>query len=53
VHELAHLIEASHSSQFWALVDRYHRSERARGYLMALGLNEDEPESSPAGGGPA
>lgn len=35
VHELAHLVEADHGPAFWALVDRYPRTERARGYLMA------------------
>lgn len=35
VHELAHLVEHSHSKEFWALVDRYPRTERARGYLIA------------------
>ena len=33
LHELAHLLEADHSSAFWALLDRYPRTERARGYL--------------------
>lgn len=35
VHELAHLVEGGHGPAFWALVDRYPRTERARGYLMA------------------
>jgi predicted metal-dependent hydrolase len=35
VHELAHLVIAGHGPQFWALVERYPRAERARGWLMA------------------
>jgi predicted metal-dependent hydrolase len=33
VHELAHLIEAGHGPRFWRLLERYPRTERARGYL--------------------
>ena len=38
VHELAHLTVPGHGPAFWALVGRYPRSERARGFLMARGL---------------
>jgi predicted metal-dependent hydrolase len=35
VHELAHLVVADHSAEFHAIVDRFPRAERARGYLLA------------------
>src|SRR5919206_1831114 len=33
VHELAHLLVPGHDAKFWALVARYPKAERARGYL--------------------
>lgn len=42
VHELAHLKEANHGKKFWKLVKRYPKTERARGYLMAIGLENIE-----------
>ncbi|WP_203903579.1 M48 metallopeptidase family protein [Virgisporangium aliadipatigenens] len=36
LHELAHLVVPSHNSDFWALVARYPRSERARGFLEGV-----------------
>ena len=40
IHELAHLIVPDHSDRFWRLVDRYPLTERARGFLIAKGMEE-------------
>jgi hypothetical protein len=45
VHELAHLVEPGHGPRFWALVDRYPKAERARGFLIAKGLEGDDVPS--------
>src|SRR5699024_1839202 len=36
VHELAHLKIAGHTAEFWELVHRYPKTERAIGYLEGL-----------------
>lgn len=45
VHELAHLHVLGHGPDFWALVGRYPKSERAIGYLIAKSSDDDAPES--------
>jgi predicted metal-dependent hydrolase len=42
VHELAHLSVARHDQRFWAIVHRYPLTERARGFLIARGLDHGE-----------
>ena len=44
VHEMAHILLPNHSKAFWEIVSRYKLTERARGYLIAKGF-EDEEES--------
>jgi predicted metal-dependent hydrolase len=62
LHELTHLLQPGHGAEFWALLESYPRTERARGYLegvaAAAGLrwpedqtddvNHDEPEDQKA-----
>jgi predicted metal-dependent hydrolase len=45
VHELAHLEVPHHGPAFWALVNRYPLTERARGYLIALDHQAGRPET--------
>jgi predicted metal-dependent hydrolase len=42
IHELAHLIYPNHSKEFWGKVNQYKYTERAKGYLIALGMLSDE-----------
>ena len=53
VHELAHLLVPGHGPDFWELVGRYPRTERARGYLEGIAAaahldHSDEDEAPPA-----
>ncbi len=42
LHEMAHLVESNHSKSFWRIVSRYKLAERAKGYLIAKGLDSTE-----------
>jgi len=52
VHELSHLLEASHSSRFHQLAGRYPRLREADAYLLGYSLGMSSG-SWPAGGDPA
>jgi hypothetical protein len=44
IHELAHIIHPDHSKKFWERVNRYKFAERAKGYLIAVGMLSDQEE---------
>jgi predicted metal-dependent hydrolase len=44
VHELAHLVHLHHTDKFWALANRYPKTERAYGFLIAKHLTDDDVE---------
>ncbi|MFB9370274.1 M48 metallopeptidase family protein [Kitasatospora sp. NPDC001664] len=45
LHELAHLLEADHGPAFWALLEAYPRTERARGYLEGVAAAPRLPQA--------
>lgn len=48
LHELAHLIEPGHGPAFWRLVNRYAKTERARGYLEGVAATARLPLAAEA-----
>lgn len=54
VHELAHIMVSGHGADFWTLVNRYQRTERARGYLegVSAAAHLDMFEGALSDGGP-
>ena len=42
VHELAHLVVDRHDAEFWKVVNRYPKAERAIGYLIAKSGSDDD-----------
>jgi predicted metal-dependent hydrolase len=48
LHELAHLLHAGHGPDFWAELDAYPRTGRARGFLEGYAYRADRPEDEPA-----
>lgn len=52
LHELAHLLHAGHGPEFWAELDAYPRTGRARGFLEGYSYGEEHAEE-PREGRPA
>ena len=49
VHELVHLLVPGHGPEFWAFVDRYPKSDRARGFLEGVSYTQQTPDDDAAG----
>jgi predicted metal-dependent hydrolase len=50
LHELAHLLHAGHGPEFWAELEAYPRTERARGFLEGYSFAERAPGEDPVDG---
>lgn len=53
LHELAHLLHAGHGPDFWAELDAYPRTQRARGFLEGVAYAGDRAGADGPGGAPA
>ncbi len=42
MHEMTHLIYSNHSKEFWRKVNEYKYTERARGFLIAKGMEKED-----------
>lgn len=42
LHELTHLLEAGHNPRFWSYLERYDKTERARGFLEGYSAHAHE-----------
>ena len=42
IHELAHILHPNHTKRFWEKVNQYKYAERAKGYLIAVGMSSDD-----------
>jgi len=45
IHELAHLLVPDHGRQFWEWVNRYPRTDRARGFLEGVSATAGRPSN--------
>lgn len=44
LHELAHILVQDHGPEFWALLEEYPKTDRARGFLEGITFSEENAE---------
>jgi hypothetical protein len=49
LHELVHLLHAGHGPEFWAELETYPRTQRARGFLEGYAYREERGDGEPDG----